>query len=246
MGAHGAGYLSDGNGGNGLLQPLPLPDHLLPPQRQLQAECRWLGVDPMGAAHHGRIPVGHRRRLQDLAQLVKVFSEDAPCLQELQAQGGIDNVAGGQSQVEPPPLGSQALGNGPEEGRDIVTGALEYLLHALVVVPGRSQALHVLRGDDPLLGPGLADCQLHLEPFAVLGLVGPDQLHGRPRVAVYHRPVLGSGWSFNASNSRMTALKSSKGVYALRLSSSRPASWPRANTRSAMAAGHRSERPSPA
>ena len=80
-------------------------------------------------------------------------------------------VMGSKSEVNEAALGSQALRHRVDESRHIMVGYLQYLLIALVVELRVSELGQVFLGYGAQLGPGFADCQLHLEPLVELALV---------------------------------------------------------------------------
>jgi two-component system, OmpR family, response regulator RegX3 len=159
------------------------------PAGDLRAEGDRLRVDTVRAPDHRRVPVflgapdnRGERSLDPLEQ------EDAR-LPRLQGEGGVEDVGGREPEVEPAAVVAELLGNGVDEGGEVVLGALLDLRDPLG--RGRHRALADAldgigrHGSD--LGPAGQRSQLDLEPAGEPALVRPDSLHGRAGVARDHR-----------------------------------------------------------
>ena len=97
------------------------------------------------------------RTFDGVHERVDLLVEQVDGVEDLEAGGGVPNVARGEAEVEPTTLGPDELGDGLEERRHLVAMDDEYLFEALVVVGGGAQLLHVGEGNGALLGPRLAD-----------------------------------------------------------------------------------------
>ncbi len=69
---------------------------------------------------------------------------------------------------------AEAVGDGAQEGVEVVVHFALVFGPALGVVAGPADLLDVTSGDDAALRPGLADGDLNLEPLVELVFVGPD------------------------------------------------------------------------
>ena len=186
VGADGARNLANAYSLESGFQPFPLPVHLVPPECQLQAHRHGFGVHPVGTPHHERVLVLQGPGGEGTDGPVHFFQQDPPRLHQLQVQPGVQHIAGGQAQVKPPALGPEVTGNGRNEGRYVVAGCAEDLVHSLRVILRDAQADHVLLRDHTLFAPCLAYCQLNGQPLFVLVIVGPDPLHCGTGVSVNH------------------------------------------------------------
>ena len=81
---------------------------------------------------------------------------------------------------------AETVGDGAEEGVEVVVHLALVLGGASGVIAGASDLLHRLGGDDTALGPGLADGDLDAEPGVELVLVRPDAGHFGASVAGDH------------------------------------------------------------
>src|SRR5215203_4217319 len=101
---------------------------------------------------------------------------------QLQRQGGVEDVGGGEAVVDPATVLADRGGDDVDEGGDVVVSHLLALFHRLDregrLLPRRARRL---LGDHALARPGLSGGQLDLEPALQLRLRRPD------------RPDLGAG-----------------------------------------------------
>ena len=105
------------------------------------------------------------------------------------ARPGVEHVGRGHPVVDPARGRAHPLGHVREEGHHVVVGGALQLLGPLHREPGAGlDGGEVVRRDHPALGPRAADLQLHLEPAAQLGLLGPEGRHGGAGVARDHPP----------------------------------------------------------
>jgi hypothetical protein len=188
VGADRPGELTDAHLPRGVAQAGAAAADLGAPAGELEAEGDGLGVDPVGAADHGQIAVAPGLLRQGVHQPPAVLVQQPGRLGELEREGGVHHVAGGQAVVQPAAGRTGRLGHRLDEGGDVVTGARLDLRHAGRVDAGRpAQGLGVLAGDHPQFGPGFDGGQLDLEPDLQAVLVRPDTAHGRAGVAGDHR-----------------------------------------------------------
>ena len=119
-------------------------------------------------------------------------------LPEEEREGGIDDVIGSQAQVDVLGVVADGLADRLEEGDDVMfdhpfdlfdsgDGKCRFLL----------DPLEGLRRYAAEFGPGLADGQLDVEPFAVFVFVRPDGPHFGAGVAVDHPGFLGKRSNHN-------------------------------------------------
>ena len=100
VGADRAGDLAGPDLVHGAGQADPIAGQLEGPAGELQAERGRLGVDRMGPAHHHRVGLGPGPGDQGDEQAVGVDQEALAGRPELQGEGGVDDVAAGQAEVE--------------------------------------------------------------------------------------------------------------------------------------------------
>ena len=184
--AHGAGELADAQLVAAVLQSLAVASHLRDEDRQLVAKGRRLGVDAVGAADGERVLVAHRQLGQDLFQLAKVFGQDVRGLLDLQRQRRIQDVRGGQAEMNPPCWRADSFGDGSGERDHVVVRFAQELGRTFGLDCRTADDRHVLLRNDADVRPGLADGQLDLEPQLHAMLVGPYAAHRRARVAWDH------------------------------------------------------------
>src|ERR671935_117090 len=169
-------------------------------------------ADPL--CDHGVALVRHRRRpFLTTAKRLLNFSDLGPRgdgsegafepgedqrsgVPDLECQRRVDDVGRRQPVVKPASRGSELLGDGVDEGRDVMMSLLLDLRDALGSGwHGRGTDLgDGLGRNDACLGPALERRELDLEPADELALVRPSPGHGRARVAGDHcRQSRGAG-----------------------------------------------------
>ena len=93
--------LADAHGFPRALDPHDVTLDLRVPERELQAERHRLGVDAVRAAHHRRAAVLLGTRAHRGGELREVGEDQVAGVAQLQRQRGVDDVGGGQAEVEP-------------------------------------------------------------------------------------------------------------------------------------------------
>ena len=159
----------------GVLEPLQVAVGLEGEPGEPEPEGRRLGVDAVGAADAEGVALLDRPLDQGIAVGAGAGEQDRSRLLELQREGGVEDVGGGEAVVDPAAVLADRCGDDVDEGGDVVVGDLLALVDGLdgergVLAAGARRLL----GDDPLLRPGLRRRQLDLEPALELALLGPD------------------------------------------------------------------------
>ena len=110
--------LVDGGG-----QAAPAAVDLERPAGELEPECRRLGVDRMGSAHHHGVRLGARaaRRGPRCSRSASARSR-SPAARSWSASAGVDDVAARQAEMEVPALRADRLGDLADERDDVVVG----------------------------------------------------------------------------------------------------------------------------
>ena len=109
-------------------------------------------------------------------------------------EGRVDDIVGGQADVDEPAVRADLLVDRGQEGDDVVLDDLLDLVDPLDREAGLGlDRLQGGRGDLPEPGPGLADGELDVEPSAVPVLFGPDAAHLGECIAFDHRSSIPSG-----------------------------------------------------
>ena len=98
-------------------------------QRHFQAEGGRLGVDAVAAADHRRELVFARLAGDDFAQGLDIGNENVRRLRHLHGEGGVDDIAAGQAEMQPAAGGrADVFGDVGGEGDDVVIeGLLQFL-----------------------------------------------------------------------------------------------------------------------
>ena len=186
-GPHGTRDLSHADRLPGPPHALQVALHLGEPQGDLHSEGDRLGVNAVAAAYHHGAAMLEGRLLQDLEQGFQVPDDDVGRVPELEGKGRVENIRGGQAHVDVPGLGADLLSHGGEEGDDIMSrGLLDLVDAADIEVRTLADRLHRLGRYLPILGVGLTDGELHVQPPPVLILLGPELLHLGPGIALDH------------------------------------------------------------
>src|SRR5215211_144816 len=159
------------------------------PPRELPAERRRLGVDPVGAPDTDRVavllgPPDHRRRYAvDLAE------EEHAGVTQLKRERRVHDVGRRQTEVHPPTLGPELLDDSVDERSGVVIRRPLDLRDAFGGRwhGSRANRLHVSGGNRANLSPAVERCELDLQPAREPFLLRPDAAHLRPRVPGDHR-----------------------------------------------------------
>ena len=122
IGAHRSRDLADGHRIAGRHQPGVITGELECPPRQLQAEGGGLRPDPVGASDHVGGAVFLCSSLDDFEQTSQRFEKQIGRLFEGRAEGGVEDVGGGEPIVDPcrspPRLRPRPAGRRRPPGRD--------------------------------------------------------------------------------------------------------------------------------
>ena len=168
--------------------PRSRPVELEGPAGQLPAERDRLGVDPVRAPDHDRVPVLLGPLEHGGERAPDTFEDERAGVLDLQREAGVDDVRGREPEVHPPSLRAELLGHRVDEGGCVVVGDLLYLGHALGRGHGDVPAdrAHVVLGDLADASPALERRELDVEPALELVFLRPDPRHGRSGVARNH------------------------------------------------------------
>ena len=144
-------------------------------------------MDAMGPAHHHRLLVPECLLFDDSLEGSKVADDHVEGFFEKQGEGRVDDIIGGQSEMDIVGVFADVLSYGLEEGDDIVFDhPLDFL------DPGKRKSRLFLdplksRPRDPAdFGPGLANGQLDVQPSAVPVIIGPNSAHRGAGVSFDH------------------------------------------------------------
>jgi hypothetical protein len=189
VGPHHAGQLPNAHRLPCPPQPFAVTVELERPQGQLVAEGGGLGMDSVGATDADRAPVLQRPVLHCGEQPLELRKDEVGRAPHLHGQRGVQQIAGRQAEVDPPPRGADLLGERLDEGRHIVLGHRFQLPDALRRWGARPRPYgrEVALRDPPKLGPSLAGQHLDARPVRELGFLGPHRGHLGERVARDHR-----------------------------------------------------------
>ena len=191
VGAHGAREGANRHPLHGVLQPAQVPVGLEREPGELEAECRGLGVDAVRASHAERVHVLTGAAHQRVAVVARSGHDHEAGLGELQRQGRVEHVRGGEAVVHPASRLADGLGHHVHEGRHVVIGDLLALADRLGAERGAlANRVRVLPRHHARLCKRVHHRQLHLEPGLELPLLGPHRPHLGTRVAVDHRSRL--------------------------------------------------------
>ncbi len=184
---HRAGDAADGDRPQGLLQSADVPADLLVPDEELEPESHRLGVDAVGPADADGQAMLQRLALEETTEGAEVDEEIFERFLDEERQGRVDDVVGGQAEMDVARVRPDLFGDRGQEGDDVV---LDDLLDGVDPVD-RESGLGLDRpqggtGNLSQPGPGFADGQLDVQPLAVPVLFGPDGAHGGAGVAFDH------------------------------------------------------------
>ncbi len=192
VGADRAGELAEGELLEGVFEPRQVAVGLKGEAGEAQAEGRRLGVDAVGAADAEGVAVLQRLLDQGVAIGAGACQHHLACFAQLQRQGRVEHVGGGQPVVDPAAVLADRSGDDVDEGGDIVVG------HLLALVDGLdrerrvcSRRLRRLARHGALLGPGLRRRQLDLKPALELALRGPSSRSLAACIGDQSRPPFG-------------------------------------------------------
>ena len=186
--ADGARELADRYGLARAAHTGDVPRELREPERQLQAERHRLGMHAVRAADHRRPPMLVGALPDGLHQAVEPGQDQVAGVAHLQRLGGVDDVGGGEAEVEPPRRGADVLGHGGGEGDDVVLRDLFDFFDPLDVEPAAfPDVARRVRRDDAGARHRVRRSRFHLQPGFVLPLVAPDATHFGACVASDHR-----------------------------------------------------------
>src|SRR2546427_636902 len=143
--------------------------------------CRWrISVAdfsmllPGAVAEHGEEPV-------------QVLQNGIGGLDHQNGQRGVQDIGGGQAQVQVADRWPDLLGNGFDEGNDVVLRDPLQRLDTRRVDAGLAADLPDCRsGDQPFLRQSLAGQKLHLQPRFIFARRLPDRFQERPGIAINH------------------------------------------------------------
>ena len=186
-GAHRAG---DGAGRDflaGADHALPGAGELRIGHRQLQAERRGLRMDAVAPSDGDCVLVLVGARLEGGEQRVEIGDQDVGGLRELDVEAGVEHVGGGEARMQVARFRPDMLGDGGEEGDDVVLhlpfdGVDPLDVEAAALFGGLRRRL----GDKPQPRHGLGGIDLDLEPDAEFGFRLPDAGHLGAAVAGDH------------------------------------------------------------
>ncbi len=155
---------------------------------EAEPEGRRLGVDAVGAPDAEGVAVLERTLDQGVAIGAGAGEHDLARLSELQRQGRVEDVGGGQPVVDPAPVLADRGGDDIDERGDVVVGDPLALVDCLDperrLLPCR---LGRLPRHDALHRPRLGCRQLHLQPALQLPLLRPDLTYLRTGIPGDHR-----------------------------------------------------------
>jgi hypothetical protein len=172
------------------------------PQRQLGAERRRLGVDPVGAADHHGVAVPAGQFDQRCPQGDRRFEHEIGGVAHLPAERRVADIARRQPVMDPlAGVAADRRLHDVDEGRHVVVCdglAGEHVGHEPIVDRRCAGAARCGVGDGHDAGSGvsLGGEQFDLEPARVLGGVRPDRRHLRCRIPRDH-----AGLTFRRSTS---------------------------------------------
>ena len=109
--SHSAGDLAYAHDLGGTRHSLPVAAHLLIPDRQLQAKCRYLGVNSVRSTHHQGLAMLLCLPFHGFEKLVDRSKDPIIHISQLQRLGSIDHVCGGKSPMDVAGIGTDVLRN---------------------------------------------------------------------------------------------------------------------------------------
>jgi hypothetical protein len=97
-----------------------VPDNLLVPDGQLEAEGDRLAMNPMRPPDHHGVAMFHRAALERFSETIDAFANETHRLLHLDSQRRVDNVGRGQSHVEEPMFRTYIVGQRLKKGDHVV------------------------------------------------------------------------------------------------------------------------------
>ena len=168
-------------------QPSATSGDLERPARDLEPECRRLGVDRVGPAHHDRVRLRAGARDERGEEAVRVAQEDLAGRPELEGEPSVHDVAARKPEMKKATLRSHPLRDLRHEGDHVVVGGPLDLGDALDVdARTRLDRGEGLGRNDAPRGLGPRDADLDPEHVLEAGRVRPDGTHLRQGVAADH------------------------------------------------------------
>ena len=187
VGADGAGDLADRDRLDGVGQTSAVASGLVNPAGQLEAEGGRLAVDPVRAADAERVLVLDGPLRDRRFEPLEIILDDPRGVANLERRSSVPDVGGGQSVVDPARLGAERVGDRLQERQRVVVNLDLVAVDVGDVVAGvGGNQIGVFARDDPLVGPGVDDGDLDIEPAPPLGVIGPERGHLRALVAGDH------------------------------------------------------------
>ena len=192
--ADGAGELADAQVFGGGVEAGEVALHLGVPEEELEAEGGGLGVDAVGAADDGGVLELDGAGFQGFGEREDSGADQGRGFAELEGLRGVDDVGGGEAEVEP--AGGfgviDVFGDGGGEGDDVVADfGLDFEDAGDGEVAAGGDGVGGGLGDEAEAGEGLGGGGLDGEPGAELVFVGPDAAHGRTCVTGDHKGTSG-------------------------------------------------------
>jgi hypothetical protein len=192
---------------------------------ELHPEGRGLGVHAVRAPDAERVHVLTGPPDERVAIVARPADEDQARLRELEREGRVDHVGGGEAVMHPPARLAHRAGHDVHEGGHVV------IRHPLALLDGvdreRGPVAHgrgVVLGHHPLLRERLHNRELHLQPGLELAPFGPDRAHLGTGVAVDHelRIRAASTAAFFALSTPTVATGTPGGIWEIASRASRP------------------------
>ena len=164
------------------MQPVVMARQLVQPHGALVAEGNGQGLHAMGAARHGRVPMGPGQPRQLLAHGRHVAHDHGMHFLELQRDAGVDHVLGGGAVMQPLAVVAAAarlqLLERRHQGVFDAADLGRHLGDVDVVGLGLGADLAGRLGrDDAELGLGLGQGRLEIQPLLDAVLLGEDGAH---------------------------------------------------------------------
>lgn len=191
--AHGSGDLAVPDLFGGEVEPFEVAADFVVVEGEFPAEGDRFGLNAVGAADLGGVTELEGPFLEGCGQGFQRFTDQAGGLDDLAGLGGIDDVVGSHSVVEPArslrnSLGFHGFGDRRGESNDVVLDLALDLEDSRDGEGGMfAQLAGGLRGDDALIGESSARCEFDFQPLLVLVLITPDGAHCGAGIAGNHR-----------------------------------------------------------
>ena len=122
--ADGTGDFADADVFGGGVEAAQVAAHFAIPEEKFHAKGGGFGMDAVGAADGGGVLELQRAALEDFAEAEDAFADDLRGFHEGEGLGGVDDVGGGEAEVEPAggvgAGGLDVFGDGGGEGENVV------------------------------------------------------------------------------------------------------------------------------